>query len=168
MEPNETGARKVVIGIVVVIIIAIGAIVWLSTRDGANDNSAAVGSAFDRAAAIRAGRTATITVGSQLPAASVYVSQVDLPEGGWVVVRRNDSGVVGSVIGAGYFDANTRAGTIDLIEKLEEGKNYFVELYADNGDDRFSVVEDALLEGPDGNPLRVTFLATENLPEIKG
>lgn len=168
MDGNETGARKLIIGIIIVVVIAVIAAIWLSVRGPEDGNPAAVGQAFDREEAVQAGRTATVTVGDQFPGGIVYVSQVDLPQGGWVVVRKDEAGQPGAVIGAGYFNADTRVGNVELIESTVEGQRYHVELWADNGDDRFSLVEDVQLENQSGAPITSTFNVTRDLPEIKG
>lgn len=168
MEPDNTGARKLIIGIIVLVVVAVVAIVWLSVRNPADDNTAAVGDLFNREAAVEAGRDATLTVGDQFPGGVVYVSQVDLPAGGWVVIRRDDKGQPGAVIGAGYFDPNTRVGNIDLVETTVEGRLYHAALYADNGDNRFSLTDDVQLLNQKNQPIGGKFNVTRDLPERKG
>ncbi len=166
--PNEnTGGRNLIIAIIVIVVLAIIAAIWFSVRGPASDevtNPTELG--FP--AAQEANATGTLEVGPQLPGTAVFVAQANLPAGGWVVVRENNAGVPGAVLGSSFFSANTRLGNIDLTAPTVEGQTYFVEVYTDDGDGQFNLAKDALVMSRANAPLRVQFTATRDLPEVKG
>lgn len=170
-----TTQTKTAVGIVAVIAILVGGS-WLLTGKNQADNLAAVGSADNNN---RLGITSEgkLEVSDQLPGTVVYVKNVNLPQGGWVVIHQPDSaGLLGPVIGYEYFDPLTHAGTVTLTAPTVEGGQYLAVLYADNGNKIWDVGalapdgsgKDQAMTNASGLLIGVSFRATADLPEIKG
>ena len=166
-EENNSG-RNLIIAIVVIVIIAVVAAIWLSVRGGSNTTPAGQTASLGFEAAKEANAGATLQVDAQFPGSVVYVANASLPAGGWIVVRANEGGKPGAVLGATFFSTNTHIGNVELSTPTVDGQNYFVEVYTDDGDGQFDATKDALVMKADGTPLRLSFMATKNLPEIKG
>lgn len=154
---NES--KNWLVWLVVVIALALGASVWLlNSRGTESDNTAAVGNISKNKVAD------ALVVNDQFPGAIVYLTSVTLNDGGWAVVQKED----GTIMGTQYFGAGTDVGIVNLSELTEEGKNYTASLYGDNGDKVFDLKTDLPLRNAAGQNITTRFLATQNLPEVKG
>lgn len=101
-----------------------------------------------------------ITVSPQPAGRAVVVSQVVLPQKGWIVVHESNNGALSNALGAARRDAGQHTGVVvELLRNTEPGKNYFVVLYADNGNNTFELKEDALISDEDGVVLKSAFTA---------
>jgi hypothetical protein len=167
MEENNSG-RKLVGILVVVVLIAIILAIWFSVRGPKTDNTAPEAASFSAAQELN--RDAELEVPDQFPGNVVYVSRADLSGGGFVVIRKDNRKdmEIGTVIGATFFDKDTRIGNVDLSESLMDGQFYIAQGWTDDGDAIFSETKDKLIEKrADGTPLVVGFKATRDLPERK-
>ena len=164
MEPENNRSRGVIIGAIVLVLVILGLIYWAS-RSGTTppENTAAVGELGDGELG-----TAALTVSDPFPGEIVFVSQVNLPAGGFVVVRKLTDETAGEVVGANYFDAELHAGEVPITGGTRDGERYEASLYSDNGDKRFVAGDDLPLVGPDGQPVASRFGVTTVLPERKG
>lgn len=150
------------IGIVVVVALAVVVGVWYSGRVPSDNDVAAVGDSTDVTPS--PATDARLDVTTQFPGRIVYVSNVELPSGGSVVVEKN-----GVIIGSQYFSPTTRVGSIALNTPTEDGESYVAKLYADtNANGRFDAGVDQAINGPDDRPIQAMFEVTQNLPEKKG
>ncbi len=87
--------------------------------------------------------TGAVTVADQTAGMSVVVSKVTLSEGAWVVVREDTGGAMGNILGARWLPAGMANDvSVELLRGTEAKKNYFVALYADNGDKKFDKATD--------------------------
>lgn len=167
---EEKGGRNLIVILVIIVVLAIIAAIWLSVRGpettpGTN-GTAAISLSFQEAQ--EANRAATLEVPDQFPGSIVYVSNANLPAGGWVAVRQVVGGQPAMVIGQSYFGPDSRIGNIELSEVTMEGQSYVAEVYTDDGDESFATSTDALVVSETGLPLSVPFLVTRDLPERKG
>lgn len=166
--PNSN--RNIVIGVIVLIVVVLLA-AWLVFRQGGlSGNTAALGDLNNgtTTSSTATSTPASLTVNDQFPGNIIYISEVTLPQGGWVVVRRNNNGALGDIIGVGYFDSTVHVGEVDLAAATVEGDKYVAILYKDNGDRRFTTVSDRPLLDAAGNQITSSFTVTRNLPERKG
>ncbi len=76
----------------------------------------------------------------------------------WVVVYESRNGTPGNVLGASLFFPERSTGTVELLRGTTAGQTYFVTKHRDNGDRRFSLHSDALLE-EGGQAVWTTFTA---------
>jgi len=109
-----------------------------------------------------------ISLVNQFPGNIVHVAVIQLAKGGFVVIRKDNNGVAGDIIGTQYFDAGTRPGSVKLTENTVDGKTYYAYLYSDNGNKIFNPGVDAPILNASNNPIFQMFKATTNLTEDKG
>lgn len=148
------------VGLLVLVVIALGGGLWLLRSGSApEDNTGAVGGLGDKPRVLN-----QLVVNDQFPGAIVYVSSVTLADGGWVVVKNE----TGQIIGTQYFNQGTDTGVVNLSELTKEGSYYLATLYGDNGDKVFDPAADLPLRDSADQEILIRFLATQNLPEVKG
>jgi len=164
---QNSNGKKILIGVIIIVVVALLA-AWILSRQGLiGNNTAAVGELATTTEPVTTS-SATLTVNDQFPGNIIYVSEVTLPQPGWVVIRRDNNGTLGDIIGVGYFDTSVHVGEVDLAQATNDGEHYVGVLYTDNGDYRFTTTADKPLLGADGNPIMSSFLITRDLPERKG
>jgi len=134
----------------------------------ANENTAAVGGLDS----FRLSQDTELTVHDQFPGTIVSIASVTLPDGGWVVITRENeeplSDSTSGLMGRSYFSGRGQTGSVDLLTPTVEGSHYTAWLYQDNGDKVFSPVDDTSFLTPSGGSYHVSFVATRDLPEEKG
>jgi len=87
--------------------------------------------------------TGEVSVVDQNAGMTVAVSKVTFSEAGWVVVREDTGNGMGNILGALWLPAGTKNdASVELLRATEAKKNYFVVLYADNGDKKFDKTVD--------------------------
>lgn len=103
-----------------------------------------------------------IQVNNQPSGNFVAIANVSMPQGGgWVVVHEQEDGVMGNALGAQYFEEGSWSGSVSLLRNTVVGKDYFVMLYNDNGDRRFSLENDKpFIDRTTGQAIRKSFRAT--------
>lgn len=105
-----------------------------------------------------------ISVSSQPAGRAVVVAEAVLPQEGWVVVHEARGGELGNALGAARRGAGQHTGiVVELLRGTEPGMNYFVTLYADNGNGTFELKEDMLVGDENGQIIRGSFTATTPL-----
>lgn len=169
MEMENKGAKRALIGLVAVAAVVIAGAWILTPGSQTGKQPAQVSNVLpaDNTGSVAADAP-TLVVPDQFPGAVVFVAQVKLAKGGWVVIYDDAAGQPGKIIGAGYFDANASLGDINLSTVTVEGRSYYAALYSDNGDVSFNPAVDLPITDASGKALMVRFLATSNLPASKG
>src|SRR3989344_2021930 len=89
----------------------------------------------------------------------VVVTNVALPQGGWVVVHEEQNGAPSLVLGAQRFPSGTTVtGEVELLRGTTAGNVYYVMLHADNGGD-FDLHDDKPLLSEEGKFVMAMFKA---------
>lgn len=108
-----------------------------------------------------------VIVSDQFPGNVVFVSSVQLANGGWVVIHKDNAGRPGAVIGTAWSDAGINPVKVTLTEKTLDGGVYYAMLHADNGDKKFDATKDVALKNDLGNEIIVKFNVTTNVTQQK-
>jgi hypothetical protein len=110
----------------------------------------------------QAGEANRISVTDQFPGNIVYVSSVQLAAPGYVVIKNDNSGTPGTVIGSKAFPAGINPGQVNLTSSMIDGGTYYAELYSD------AAATQPILDS-NGNAIMATFHASANAnANIKG
>ncbi len=160
MERESFFSMKVIVAFIVGILIGFfGA--WIPMRDAvpANDTDAEV-VAEDNAEDVALSGENAILVRDQKAGVVVNVELVTLENTGWVVIHEDNNGVLGNALGAQLFLAGVNSGTVDLLRGMETGKTYHAAIRQDDGDGAFDLSKDFLLSDGKGDPVQVSFTAT--------
>jgi uncharacterized protein YxeA len=165
---NNNGGKKLIAIVVMVILIVVALTIWLSVKSPSANNNITSPEELTFSSAQKTNQAAVLEIPDQFPGSVVYVARVELPAGGFVVVRKLVDNQAADIIGSAFFDQNSRIGNVDLIEPLIDGQFYAVQAYTDNGDAQFDVTTDKPVIRADGTILEVRFKATKDLPEKKG
>ncbi len=96
----------------------------------------------------------TVSVDDQLAGSSVTVS-ANITRPTWVAVKDAN----GWVLGAARFNTPIKNATIPLLRATNAGINYYVVLFADDGDNMFDIHKDRIIVDPTGNPINRSFNA---------
>jgi hypothetical protein len=91
-----------------------------------------------------------VKIEDQNPGRLVVVYQVSLTKPGWVVIRDNNNGQVGNILGARLFDSGKNSGLIPLLRATVVDKKYFAVLHNDNGDNIFDPKKDLPIKDSKG------------------
>lgn len=102
-----------------------------------------------------------ILVRDQKAGVVVNVELVTLENTGWVVIHEDNNGALGNALGAQLFLAGVNSGIVDLLRGMEAGKTYHAAIRQDDGDGAFDLAKDFLLSDGRGDPIKITFIATE-------
>ncbi len=161
---NDLG-KKIIIIVLVLAALAVGGALWWKQNSLQNtSNLGAVGAAVQPVPT----EPASLVVDDQFPGPLVFVSEVKLPGGGWVVIHREEDGAPGTIAGAGYFDKDVMTGEVNLSAASREGERYYAVVYHDDGDLKFNPSLDQVYRDAAGQTLLKSFMVTRNLPERKG
>lgn len=163
-------SKRIILVVVVLAILVVGG-VWLWKQESERDLNqlGAVGQLGNNNAPVSAGtEPVALTVEDQFPGTVVFVSNVTLPKGGWVVIHRESGGAPGEIVGAGYFGADVLTGEVNLSKTSQEGEKYYAVLYRDNGDLNFDPKTDLLYRDGNNQPVLASFTVTRTLLEHKG
>lgn len=164
MDPKPNRTNQIIIGIIVVLLVILG--IYFITRKPAGT---AEETTSPTPAITEAGTNDNkLVVGDQTPGGVVYTSSVTLANGGWVVVWDESNGAPGKIIGSKYYSAGTAPASVSVDPATVEGQNYYVALYADDGDQKFDITKDLPLTDASGNPILLRFKATQQFEEVKG
>ena len=88
-----------------------------------------------------------LVVQDQLPGDVVVLGAVNLSKAGFVVIRRDDAGKFGAIIGVSEFLVAGAHSKIDVgtTESLLDGMRYYAEPYHDSGDGIFDPKQDKVV-----------------------
>jgi hypothetical protein len=173
-----TNNQNVRIGIAVVvgIIIALAGI-WLwnnrtlsapsaSTTDTTgtivDNNTAASSTITEEGNAGIVGNGPGIKIDDQNPGRLVTVAQVSLMTPGWVLIRDNNNGTPGNILGARLFDKGKNSGIVELLRPLIIGKSYFAAISNDDGNIHiFDPKKDLPIKDANGKDIMIKFSVTK-------
>lgn len=163
MQKNKT----VVIGAVILLVLVGIVVYFLLSRDSNVEPVVIDDSEFT---SVSGDENNSIIVNDQIPGNVVFFQNLTLEEDGFVVVRAEENGAAGEVIGSLFVEAGSDiTGSVELSEPTVEGGVYYVDLYTDtDGNGVFDENVDMRVVTTSGNPIRVQIETTEDLPEIKG
>lgn len=163
MQKNKT----VVIGAVILLVLVGIVVYFLLSRDSNVEPVVIDDSEFT---SVSGDENNSIIVNDQIPSNVVFFQNLTLEENGFVVVRAEENGSAGEVIGSLFVEAGSDiTGSVELSKSTVEGGVYYVDLYTDtDADGVFDETVDTRVVTTSGNPIRVQIETTEDLPEIKG
>ncbi|OHA16882.1 MAG: hypothetical protein A3C79_00955 [Candidatus Taylorbacteria bacterium RIFCSPHIGHO2_02_FULL_45_28] len=159
MEPSS-GIKTwqwVVTVIVIIVLIIIGIMVFGNDKASDQDDLGTDIDTTDTTASIEANR---VVLGDQFPGNVVFLSSVQLANGGWVVIHKDNAGIPGEIIGSMYFNKGINTGKITLTKPTTEGGIYYAMLHSDDGDKVFDDTKDLPLKDSKGNTIMKLFRAT--------
>jgi len=101
----------------------------------------------------------SLVVPRQAGGTNVFVENVVLENDGYVVIRRDENGKPGAIIGVSDLLPKGVASNIlmDINEEIVEGDSLFAMIYTDDGDKVFSPDTDIPAVDNDGNTILVQF-----------
>jgi hypothetical protein len=106
-----------------------------------------------------AGASASVKVSDQKAGNTVNVSEVVLPQAGWVAIRDFKDGKMGNTLGAKLMPAGTTSCVVELLRPTIAGNTYIVVPLKDNGDGVYKGADDLPFTDASNNPVSVTFKA---------
>jgi len=168
MEPNQ-GIKTwqwVVTVIVIIILIVLG--YYLFKGNAADAPAAGETPIAGETVAPDANEVNRIVVADQYPGNVVYLSSVQLANGAWVEVHKDNNGTPGAIIGSAYFEKGINPGKITLTEKTVNGGVYYAMIHSDDGDKKFDAAKDLPMKDSKGNVIMKLFRATTSITEVKG
>ena len=160
MEPS-TGIKTwqwVVTAIVVIVLIIIGIIVFGGNKSGTTDTTGT--DTTLQASDTPNAPVNAIDMNDQYPGNVVYVNSVQVAQSSWVVIRKDNNGQPGTVIGTGHFDVGNHPGKITLTQPTVDGGIYYAVLYTDDGSGKFSATADTTVKDAAGNDVLHLFHAS--------
>ncbi|MEK7641552.1 MAG: hypothetical protein AAB365_00995 [Patescibacteria group bacterium] len=160
MNPEQSGIKAwqwVITAIVIIALIVIGIMVFGNKgTDTTNpDGNTPVDTSGGAATEVN-----RIVMSDQYPGNVVYLSSVQLANGGWVAVHADKNGQPGDVIGSMYFEKGINPGKITLTKSTVEGGIYYAMLHADDGDKVFDATKDLPIKDSRGNVIMKLFRAS--------
>jgi hypothetical protein len=100
------------------------------------------------------GTNASFEVSNQLAGNNVTVTNVKMPQSGWVVVHEVLDGFVANALGATRIDeGDYDVVTVELLRPSVPQSDYVVTLYADDGNKHFDINADTPMFDIDGNAI---------------
>lgn len=100
-----------------------------------------------------------LNINDQLPGAVALVNSLETDRAGWIVIRENNEGELGNILGARYVlsSGTFKNVEVELLRGMEENKGYFALYYNDNGDKIFDFTTDLPLEYSSGKIFLIGF-----------
>lgn len=108
----------------------------------------------------------SLNVVDQAPGRTVAVETVTLEKTGWVVVREDNQGQIGNILGARLFSKGESSGEVELLRGTVEGGTYYAALYNEDSDleqnREFNLNKDLPLVDSEGSSIQVQFKTTSS------
>lgn len=165
MNPEQSGVKTwqwVVTVIVIIVLILVGYYMFKGNSDTATD----VTTTPSTTVTTDANR---VVVSDQFPGNIVYLSSVQLENPGFVVIKKDNAGTPGDIIGSQYFDKGINPGKVTLKSSTVEGGTYYAVIYSDTDMNKvFDATKDMPLKDAAGNVIMKIFRASSATPEVKG
>jgi hypothetical protein len=181
----QTSTREnwLIAGIVIVILLLI--YVWMGGGKGkGNTNTATTTTATSteesatttgsdlpsgsEAELIPGDNAGTVVVNDQPAGSSVAIERVNFEKAGWVVIREDNNGTAGKVLGARCFNPGTNQGNMTVLitdgknsKSLTPGSSYIAQLRDDNDGECVynGIAEEASILDEAGKPVQAIFQA---------
>lgn len=164
MQEEQGGVRTwqwVVTVIVIIVLILLGYYMF-TNKDVVPGEDDSVNT--DDSGLVTGQDTNRVVVTDQFPGNIVYISSVQLTNPGFVVVKKDNAGVPGDIIGSQYFEKGINPGKITLTSSTVEGGTYYATLYADtDGNKIFDAIKDMPLKDAAGNVIMKIFHASASV-----
>lgn len=169
MNPEPTSGIKtwqwVVTVIVIIVLIVIGVMVF------GNKGSQAPAST-ETSTTVPTGQTGAvnrIVMADQYPGNVVYLSSVQLQNGGWVVIKSDNAGQPGDTIGETYSASGINPVKVTLTSPMIDGGTYYAILYTGNNAAAFSATAEQALTDSTGAVIMHVFHASTTADQsLKG
>ena len=168
MNPEPTSGIKtwqwVVTVIVIIVLIVIGVMVF-----GNKGSQAPATTETTPAPTSQTGAVNRIIMADQYPGNVVYLSSVQLQNGGWVVIKSDNAGQPGDTIGETYSASGINPVKITLTKPMVDGGTYYAILYTGNNTATFSSTAEQSLTDPTGAVIMHVFHASASADQsLKG
>ncbi len=150
----------VVTVIVIIALIVIGILVFGNGKESTDEGMT---QETDTTSTMTSNEANRIIMGDQFPGNQVFVTTVQLANGGWVEIHKDNAGVPGEIIGSMYFDKGINTGKITLTKATVEGGLYYAMLHSDDGDKKFDAAKDLPLKDAKGNIIMKLFRASASV-----
>lgn len=158
MNPEQSGIKAwqwIVTAIVIIALIVVGIMVFGNKGSDSTIDTSALGDTSGGAAT----EVNRVVMSDQYPGNVVFLSSVQLANGGWVAIHADKSGQPGEVIGSMYFEKGINTGKITLTKPTVEGGIYYAMLHSDDGDKKFDASKDLPIKDSKGNIIMKLFRA---------
>ncbi len=166
-DSNGVKAWQWIVGIIIVIIIIILG-VYLYNGSGSSTQVTPV-KTTTTVPTTTVSTNNGIVIADQFPGNIVYVSSVQLAAPGFVVIKADNKGTPGAVIGSKAFPVGINPGQINLTKSMVDGGVYYAALYTDTaGTGVYSATADQPVLDANGSPIMKIFHSSANIPETKG
>ena len=171
-KSSGVNRKLITIAIIAFVLGFLASWMW-SNRDGASDVRDNDSAKEDEVMVLDNGDGSVMVSGvnsvevlDQAPGRVVQVGSVVLEKTGWVVVRENNDGQIGNILGAKLFLEGESAGEVELLRGTVEGGTYYASLYNEDSDleenREFDLEKDLPLVDADGSPIQVKFKASSS------
>jgi hypothetical protein len=172
MEQDQGGVRTwqwVVTVIVIIVLILLGYYMFSGAKDSAVDiDDIDDTTTTDDSSLIKGNDANRVVVSDQFPGNIVYISSVQLANPGFVVIKSDNAGIPGAVLGSQYFDKGINPGKVTLKSSTVDGSLYYATIYADtDGNKMFDIIKDMPVKDATGNIIMRTFRATSAVTNVK-
>ena len=157
MNPEQSGIKAwqwIVTAIVIIALIVVGIMVFGNKGTDTIDTGATADTSGGATTEVN-----RVVMSDQYPGNVVFLSSVQLANGGWVVVHADKNGQPGEVIGSAYFEKGINPGKITLTKPTVEGGIYYAMLHSDDGDKKFDLAKDLPIKDSKGNIIMKLFRA---------
>ena len=170
MEPQGTGIKTwqwVVTAIVIIVLIIIGIMVF--GNKGSQAPAAATTTGLTGTSTDQTGALNRIVMSDQYPGNVVYLSSVQLANPGWVVIKDDNNGQPGNVIGSVYSAAGINPVKVTLTAPMVDGGTYYAILYTGTNATAFdSTVEQPLTDSTGAAIMHVFHASSSVGASLKG
>ena len=158
MQPEQSGIKTwqwVVTVIVIIVLIVIGVMVFGNKGSQAPATTENTPVTTDQTGAVN-----RIVMADQYPGNVVYLSSVQLQNGGWVVIKSDNAGQPGDTIGEAYSAAGINPVKVTLTSPMVDGGTYYAILYTGNSSAAFSATAEQALTDSTGAVIMHVFHAS--------
>jgi hypothetical protein len=155
----------VVTGIVIVVLIVIGVIVF----GGKGTKAPTTTDQGTETIVDQNGGTNRIVMTDQYPGNVAFLSSVQVATTSWIVIQSDNNGVPGKVLGSTRFESGINTGKVTLSEPMLDGSTYYAVIYTDAGSKTFDSSKNTPLKDSKGQVIMKVFKASSSVgASLKG